>query len=237
VKPLHRHATNSLSAVHRRAIRKLARNGNTRFFDPAEFPWVREIEAEFPKIRADVKRAMRGDLPLPKFSDISPRIDKPAELRTLVFQIYGREIKENCAHYPDTARVLRKIPGMRTAMFSVLKAGIHIPMHTGPSAAVLRYHLGLVVPSTDEEIAIHLDDEVRTWAEGKSMIFDDTFDHEVWNRTAQDRAILHVDFDRPLSGPLAVLNRALLRVARYFPDVTELQSRASRLASRGTPQS
>jgi beta-hydroxylase len=233
VTPLHRRATNALSKLHRHAIRKLAPGGSVRFFDPREFPWIAEVEADFHDIRADACRAMQGDLPIPKFSDISPRIDKPAELRTLVFHIYGREVEENCEHYPNTARALRKIPGMRTAMFSVLKAGIHVPPHEGPSAAVLRYHLGLVVPCTGSEIAIRVDNETRSWAEGQSMVFDDTFEHEVWNHTAHDRAILFVDFERPLSGPLAYMNRALLEAARYSPDVTELHTRAGDLAARG----
>ena len=44
-------------------------------------------------------------------------------------------------------------------------------------------------------------EDIRHWEEGKSMIFDDTFNHEVWNDTDETRVVLFVDVLRPLPSP------------------------------------
>lgn len=68
------------------------------------------------------------------------------------------------------------------ARFSVLRAGTHISAHCGISNAKLRVHLGLSVPATPppRRSAIRVGQEVRRWAEGKLLVFDDSFEHEVW---------------------------------------------------------
>ena len=68
------------------------------------------------------------------------------------------------------------------ARFSVLSAGTHISAHCGISNAKLRVHLGLHVPATPppRRSAIRVGQEVRQWAEGKLLVFDDSFEHEVW---------------------------------------------------------
>jgi beta-hydroxylase len=36
------------------------------------------------------------------------------------------------------------------------------------------------------------------WEQGKVVVFDDTFEHAVWNNTEQERIVLLFDFDRPM---------------------------------------
>ena len=47
---------------------------------------------------------------------------------------------------PETTRLLRKVPGLRTTFFSILEAGARLPKHTGVTPGVLSAHLGLKVP-------------------------------------------------------------------------------------------
>lgn len=71
---------------------------------------------------------------------------------------------------------------------SVLEPGTHIPAHYGGSNAKLTLHLPLLVPQGD--VAIRVDTEVRGWTSGDMVIFDDTYDHEAWNRTSEPRAVI-----------------------------------------------
>lgn len=71
---------------------------------------------------------------------------------------------------------------------SILEPGTHIPPHFGGSNAKLTLHLPLAVPPGDT--LIRVDNESRGWSSGDMVIFDDTFDHEAWNRTEQQRAVL-----------------------------------------------
>jgi len=49
---------------------------------------------------------------------------------------------------------------------------------------MLRYHLGLIIPSDKEqECGIRVGNVTQTWKVGGSLIFDDTHNHAAWNRT------------------------------------------------------
>ena len=97
---------------------------------------------------------------------------------------------------------------MTTAMFSILSPRKHILDHRGPYKGVLRYHLGLIVPQRRAACRIRVGEDVRHWEQGKSMVFDDTYNHEVWNDTDETRVVLFVDVLRPLPFPESQINRA-----------------------------
>ena len=87
------------------------------------------------------------------------------------------------------------VPGLTTAGFSRLAPGTHIKPHKGWVTTVYRAHLGLVVP--DDRCALRVGDESRTWSEGDVLVFDDTAEHEAWNRSDHTRTVLLFDFLRP----------------------------------------
>ena len=110
---------------------------------------------------------------------------------------------------------------MTTAMFSILSPRKHILDHRGPYKGVLRYHLGLIVPRDAEACRIRVGEDVRHWEEGKSMIFDDTFNHEVWNDTDETRVVLFVDVLRPLPFPESAINRLIVKAIGLSPFVLD----------------
>ena len=67
--------------------------------------------------------------------------------------------------------------------------------------------------------------EVKSWDEGESLIFDDTYEHEVWNDTSGFRAVLFVDFVRPVKFPFNLLNQFILNAAIFTPAIREAQER------------
>ena len=100
-------------------------------------------------------------------------------------------------------------------MFSILSPRKHIPDHCGPYKGIVRYHLALKVPEPREQCRIRVGDEIVTWEEGRSLIFDDTYEHEVWNDTDGERVVLFVDVVRPLRFPMNVVNAiAISAIAR-----------------------
>lgn len=222
--------------VNRWLISRSCENSCHSFFDPDDFPWVAEVEAATPLIISELDALLGQREHVPAFHEVSRRQLPISDSRwkTFFFFVYGHEIKAATDRCPETTRALRLIPGMSTAMFSILEPGKHIPPHHGPHKGVLRYHLGLRVPSArPEECGIRVGNNIRNWADGKSLIFDDTFEHEAWNRTAQDRAVLFVDFPRPLPLPLAQINRSLSAVAKWLsPDVHEARKNAETFARK-----
>lgn len=72
--------------------------------------------------------------------------------------------------------------------------GTHVWPHTGPTNCRVRAHLGLVVPGGAE---IRVGNTTKTWEEGKFIIFDDSFEHEVWHNGPSYRLVLIVDLWHP----------------------------------------
>src|SRR5690606_6389720 len=115
-----------------------------------------------------------------------------------------------CARCPETTRLVEAVPGMRTAFFSLLAPGKSIPPHRGPWRGILRYHLGLLVPEPRGRCGIRIGDRVVHWREGESLLFDDSYEHEVWNDTGGWRAVLVLDVLRPLAPPFDAWNARLV---------------------------
>ncbi|XP_077022965.1 aspartyl/asparaginyl beta-hydroxylase isoform X2 [Tamandua tetradactyla] len=112
----------------------------------------------------------------------------------------GRKNENACKGAPKTCALLETFPettGCRRGQikYSVMHPGTHVWPHTGPTNCRLRMHLGLVIPK--EGCRIRCANETRTWEEGKVLIFDDSFEHEVWQDASSFRLIFIVDVWHP----------------------------------------
>ncbi len=202
--------------------------GAGTFFDPSLFPWAADVEREWRSIRAELDQVLKRPQDVPGFEEILPSqggLTQDKRWKTFMLYGYGHKMEENCARCPETTRLIEQIPGMTTAFFSILEPGKHIPEHRGFYKGVLRYHLGLMVPQPAEQCRIRVGQDVRWWEEGKSLIFDDSHMHEVWNDTDGMRVVLFLDVIRPLPEPLAALNRGLIELISRSPFVAEARER------------
>lgn len=206
-----------------RLIIKYSPHGNATFIDTSEFSWNKELEDNWSDIRKELDEVLKYRESIPNFQDISEdqkSITTDNKWKTFFLYGYGFQSDQNVKMCPKTAALLQKIPGMKTAMFSILDGGKHIPPHRGPFKGVLRYHMGLVVPEPDK-CKIRVGTDYAHWQEGKGMIFDDTHNHEVWNDSEKQRVVLFVDFIRPLPFPLSALNRFLIYLISISPFVQD----------------
>lgn len=185
--------------------------------DPEDHPWVRLLEDAHSAIRAE---ATAEALPLLRHD-----ADKLSHGTWDVgyVQYMGRPARENRDRFPRTARVLDSLPGFRGtahAYFSVLAPHSHIKPHCGPINAWLRCHLGVLVPNG---CRMRVGDETRPMQEGKCLLFDDAFEHEVWNDSDRDRLMLIVDFWHPdLDDPEC---RAMGQILRWSGGLREIARR------------
>jgi ornithine lipid ester-linked acyl 2-hydroxylase len=207
-----------------RWIGKRSLVGDATFFEIERFPWVSHIEDNWQVIREELERVLEDRDALPNFQDISKdQIEITDDDRWKTFFLYGYGFKAqlNTEMCPRTTALMEQIPGMKTAMFSILSPRKHILDHRGPYKGVLRYHLGLIVPRDREACRIRVGDDIRLWEEGKSLIFDDTFNHEVWTDTDDTRVVLFVDVMRPLPFPESLINRAIVWAIGISPFVQD----------------
>lgn len=207
---------------------RFSKVGNPPVYDKETFPWVREIESNWQKIRAELNDVMQRRDDLPSFHEIMPQVEtitKDNQWKTYFLAGYGLASEENAKRCPETTRLLKKIPGMKTAFFSILSPKKHIPAHKGPYNGVLRYHLGLQVPEPKEQCRIRVHDRIIHWDEGDSIIFDDTYEHQVWNDTDGYRAVLFVDFVRPVMFPFNLFNKLVVSAAAFAPFIKEAEGK------------
>jgi beta-hydroxylase len=201
-----------------------ARLGNPTVYDNAAFPWVASIEREWQTIRGELDRVMLRRAALPAMQDITTDatpITRDSGWKVFLLMAYGIKSRPSIELCPQTWRIVRQIPGLKTALFSVFEAGKHLPPHRGPYNGVLRLHLGLIVPEAGQRVAIRVGSEVLHWREGEVLIFDDAYEHEAWNLTDEPRVVLFVDFAKPLRFPANWLNALLLRLAVFTPYLRE----------------
>jgi aspartyl/asparaginyl beta-hydroxylase (cupin superfamily) len=179
------------------------------YFDREHFPWLTDLEAQTDVIRAELIALLASEDP-----GLSPYVTMPPGTprnkwtglnnnpawSALHLWKDGERIEGACARAPETAKIVEKlplagIPGRApTVFFSILQAGKHIPPHTGVTNTRAIIHLPLVVPP---DCAFRVGGETREWREGQAFAFDDTIEHEAWNRSDKDRAVLILDCWNP----------------------------------------
>ncbi|HEX8308307.1 MAG TPA: aspartyl/asparaginyl beta-hydroxylase domain-containing protein [Allosphingosinicella sp.] len=198
------------------------------FFERRHFPWIERIEAETEIIRAELEGllaqeeaavrpyvAMEPGTPANKWSPLDGKLDWGAA------HLWkdGRRDDRLCARMPRTAAAVESLPlsdlpgRTPTVFFSILRPGTHLPAHTGVSNVRAIVHLPLIVPPG---CAFRVGGETREWEVGRAWAFDDTIEHEAWNRSDRLRAILIFDVWNPHIGEA---ERELLR--RFYAVAAE----------------
>jgi aspartate beta-hydroxylase len=183
------------------------------FYDRAHFPWLGELEAATDAIREELVIVMREDraqfAPYIQYQPGAPvnqwtELNHSPDWSTFFLWRDGVRQDANCARCPNTTALLERLPIAHqrgygpTAMFSVLAPKKHIPPHTGSTNTRLIVHLPLILP---EQCSFRVGNETRDWKLGEAWVFDDTIEHEAWNKSDQTRVILIFDVWNPLLSP------------------------------------
>ncbi|HLO20448.1 MAG TPA: aspartyl/asparaginyl beta-hydroxylase domain-containing protein [Sphingomicrobium sp.] len=179
------------------------------FFEREQFPWLDELEAATGTITAEMEAILADPgTELTPYISLPPgvpqskwsKLDKSLDWGAFHLWKEGERFDEACARAPRTAALVESLPICRikgrapNIFFSILKAGRHIPAHTGVTNVRSVVHLPLIVPDGCE---FRVGGEMRSWVRGRAFAFDDTIEHEAWNRSESDRAILIIDVWNP----------------------------------------
>ncbi|MFD5823970.1 aspartyl/asparaginyl beta-hydroxylase domain-containing protein [Lentzea sp. NPDC060358] len=171
--------------------------------DPGQFWFTSYLEENYPLIRAEIEQLLDTPLdPVVPITDDAGLIRKGSWKQAYLYRD-GRFQSQTCARFPVTMGVLEKIPDVTVLSPGVISVsrvtpGTHIMPHCGSTNALLRIHLPIKVPAG---AGIRVGDQETRWEEGKCLVFDDSFEHEVWHRGTEDRVVLIVDVLHPdLSG-------------------------------------
>ncbi|HEY1140389.1 MAG TPA: aspartyl/asparaginyl beta-hydroxylase domain-containing protein [Lysobacter sp.] len=185
------------------------------WFDRDDFPFLAQIERHTDAIVEELLGVLADETRLAPYIDMSAdaqaapvwqELNRSTRWSSYHLFRHGERIEEHAQRCPRTMEALQSIPLMQIpehspeALFSILKAGTHIPPHTGVINGRLTVHLPLIVPRDCG--ALKAGGEAHAWVKGRCLIFDDSFVHEAWNTSDRDRAVLIFDiWDPRLSVP------------------------------------
>lgn len=180
------------------------------YYPRERFPWQDALEEVFDTIRAELAWAMRQTDKIEPFLTADTPEQMDAMLRSsrgqapswdgYFFYRHGARYPAQCEGCPRTSAILDALPLVRIPqhapemLFSVLTPGSHILPHQGVTNTRLVTHLPLIVP---KDCALRVGGEIHEWQEGRCVTFDDTFEHEAWNRSEQTRVVLIMDCWNP----------------------------------------
>jgi tetratricopeptide (TPR) repeat protein len=177
------------------------------YFDRSIFPWIDFLEAATPRVHAELEQLLRSDSGRERvLADESQEAaslqgaEEPPSWTGYYFYRHGVRREDNCAACPSTASAVDALPLCRIrehgpeVHFSVFTAGTHLLPHRGVTNTRVVGHLPLIIP---EDCALSVGGEIHRWQRGRVVVFDDTFEHEAWNRSRTTRVILIFDTWNP----------------------------------------
>jgi hypothetical protein len=169
------------------------------------FSWVAALQAAVPAIRQEYESSVRGGIAAEPYVPAGAQAQEwqplSGSLDWSAIHLY-QDAKATPAvtQFPHTVRALDEVQLVKIdgtpmeVFFSRLKPGAHIPPHHGLTNTRVTVHLPLVVPP---QCAIRVATHLHEWREGQVFAFDDSFEHEAWNRSDTDRVVLIFEAHHP----------------------------------------
>jgi aspartyl/asparaginyl beta-hydroxylase (cupin superfamily) len=194
--------------------------GDLPIFDKANFEWVEILEDNHKQILEEYNRFVET-IPTEQLPNIHELSEEQRPLSSdekwkFIPLFFFNEINiATTLLMPRTTSIVNSIPVITTCFFSILHPGKYIQPHRGYYAGVLRCHLALKVPKDSSNCWISIDKIKYCWEVGKTIVFDDTYEHEVYNNTNETRVVLFIDFIRPLPEALANKNREIIEFFQH----------------------
>ena len=167
--------------------------------------WADTLEAAFPDILAEYEAAIADGAGMEPYVPPETQGAEWSKLRgtldwSAVYLYFNAEKTPNTERFPKTvaamqnADLLRKRDLPMEAFFSRLTPGAHIPPHYGLTNTRLTVHLPIIAP---EGCSIRVGETIHRWRAGELVAFDDSYQHEAWNKSAEDRVVLIFETHHP----------------------------------------
>lgn len=163
------------------------------WYNTKDYPFIAKIERGFEDIKSELLYNLEHHSQL--FTGETENLHVGGEWTELRLKSSGYGFTELTKHFEKTMKHIRECGQDFTSIkFSAIQPGTHIRTHTGPSNERLRLHLTLM---HDGGARIRVGKEWHTWEEGKVIMFDDSWEHEVLHTGHTIRVVLIMDIWHP----------------------------------------
>lgn len=156
---------------------------------------ISELEKNYKSVLLELENYLKNNVLETQFN--STMVSKPKSWKVRSLRVWGVEMYDIQKKFPETLNLLSKIDGVVNIGFNLLEPGAKILSHSGDTNAIIRCHLGLIIPEENDSCAIKVNNEIKNWTLGKVIGFTDAYEHEAWNNTDKQRVILLFDILSP----------------------------------------
>lgn len=163
------------------------------FYNKSNYDWVQILEDNWEIIREEMLPFIEGYEPIKLSSSNPPYLSNPNAWKNVYFFNFMWKYHANCKRFPKTTALLKSIPNLTFAEFTVLEPHSKILPHIGETNATIRGHLGIEIPYAYPQMGIHVGNEEKGWENGKAILFSDSCIHYVWNDSDKRRFVLVFD--------------------------------------------
>lgn len=164
------------------------------FYSPDLFPELAILKENWKGIRDEILAFERGNGVLAGMNSLSPAATEGGNWSLIYLMSFLRKFHDNRAKFPFITSITDQIPNCVFVGISILPPHTEIKPHYGDTNAIIRTHLGLIIPDPYPVIAIKVGEEERGWEDGELLCFINVTEHSVWSRSSQKRYILMFDF-------------------------------------------
>jgi aspartyl/asparaginyl beta-hydroxylase (cupin superfamily) len=170
-----------------------------KFYDPSQFDFVKIVESQWQVIRDELLEVVGDNTAAQEFKAYQDleKTNKNAAWKTAGLMYWTMKSERNIELFPKTWEIFRAIPNVTSCSLHLLEPHSTIKPHIGDTDAMLRCHLGLVIPAPLPRCGFRVGDEMTSWEEGKIFIFNDACAHTAWNNTSDNRYVISFDVMRP----------------------------------------
>ncbi len=200
------------------SIIRLSYPEHKHVFNPNLFNSDKILKKNFKIIQKECLNVYNYKNNLMNFADINKIIfytdNNNDKWKAFPIKFYG-EINETAKKLcPNLCNILNKCNDIHVAIISILEPGKHITPHKGPCSVILRYQLAIHIPKDKNNCWIKINNQKYFWKEGESIIFDDTYIHEVLNDTNEPRIVLLMDIERPVNSFLKKITKKFVKYSK-----------------------
>lgn len=163
------------------------------FYEIYDFPFLYRLSSNTEEILNEYNRFKANHQPSPYFnsSQVSAR-GGWLTVPLLTWSLYRKYHHD----FPFTVSLLRQIPEIVSASFSVLQPHSSILEHSGDTDRTVRAHLCLTPTPDHRSLRFTVNGVSNSWKQGEWILFCDAYPHSGVNNSEAERVILLIDMVR-----------------------------------------
>jgi len=170
------------------------------YYNLGDFPWTVAYERQWQAVKEELTKLVEEkDREFQSSSLLYEKLGPTGKWHNLQFFYWKKRMKfyHDLKKCPTLHSLIKQTPGIVSAGLSRLEGHSIIPEHRGDTNGTVRAHFGIEIPAGIPDCGFTVNNEDRSWEEGKWMIFNDACQHKAWNNTGKRRIVLLIDVVRP----------------------------------------